>query len=125
MSLFSDIVALAKAGYTPAEVKELMQMNIDNIEAQKPTCSSTETDAPADQEASARPSETPDTSAAGASESDKTPEPQPDPLTEALKAENEKLKADLMAAQKANTGRDLSTKGSSDDTLTDIVRSFM
>lgn len=123
MSLFSDIVTLAKAGYTPAEVKELMQLNIEVSDSSHPY-TSTETDAPADSKASTT-SETSSVPAAGALESAPDPEPQPNPQVESLKAEIEKLKSDLTAAQKVNTGRDLSASGSSDDTLTDIVRSFM
>ena len=101
----ADIIALAKSGYKPGDIKELIELSKE---------------APADPQAEPNePTPEPKTD----------PEPQPD-LTaelEKLKAENEKIKADLLAAQEANRRQPNPEKPEQtlDEKLTDIAKAFM
>lgn len=112
MSVFGDLVALARAGYTPAQVKEILSMQTEEAKsAEEPT----ET-APKEV---AQP------------ETEKAPEPNPtdgkdseDTLAELQKklaAAEEKL-ADL---QKQNSTKDISTQKPQTNPLDDMVRRFM
>lgn len=108
MGIFADIVALAKAGYTPAQVKELME--IDN--------------APRSEEAA-------ETSAKEPEQPEQQKEPETDEQEQdatsqiaAMQKEIDTLKEQLKTAQKNNTKKDLAdTKPK--NTLDDIVRNFM
>lgn len=108
MGIFADIVALAKAGYTPAQVKELME--IDR--------------APISEEAAEIPAKEPE-------QPEQPKEPETDEKeTEATSqiAEMQKqintLKEQLKTAQKNNTKKDLAGN-KPEKTLDDIVRNFM
>lgn len=99
----ADIIALAKNGYKPGDIKELIELSKE---------------APADLEPN-EPTPEPETD----------PEPQPDFAAEIekLKAENEKIKADLLAAQEANRRQPNPEipRQTLDEKLTDIAKAFM
>lgn len=117
----SDIVALAKSGYSVSDVKELISLSSSD-------------DTPQEQEEKPK-----DEKEARTQESGKEPpqEPEPKKSTEApadasaideYKKEIEKLKDQISNLQKENVNRDNSGKdpGKSDeDILDDITRSFM
>lgn len=113
MSVFGDLVALARAGYTPAQVKEILSMQTEEA---KPAEEPTET-APKEV---AQP------------ETEKAPDPKPEAgedkkedslleLQKKLAAAEEKL-ADL---QKQNSTKDISEQKPKTNPLDDMVRRFM
>lgn len=106
MTLIEQISSLLNAGYTREEIDQML--NAGTTSAEIP---------PAD--ASGSESAQPDPNA--------SPEPTEDEHKEIddLKEQISKLQSDLAAAQKMNTGRDLSTEPSDQDTLNDIARSYM
>ena len=125
--IFSDIIALAKAGYSPADVKELMAINTDT---------SIDNSASSEQKVI-----TPDQSGSGEAE-DKKEDPAPDPKKEEpekkdpepeikteeaamYKMEIDRLKRSLAEAQKNNVTKDLSDKLSDEDKLNNLFRGFM
>lgn len=125
--IFSDIIALAKAGYSPADVKELMSLNTDT---------SCDDSALSDQKVN-----TPDQSGSGGAE-DKKEDPAPEPKKEEpekkdpepeitteeaaiYKMEIDRLKRSLAEAQKNNVTKDLSDKLSDEDKLNNLFRGFM
>ena len=108
MGIFSDIVALAKAGYTPAQVKELME--IDNAPRSEEAAEITAKEP----EQPEQPKE-PETDEKETNASSQIAE---------MQKQIESLKEQLKTAQKNNTKKDLA--GSKPEkTLDDIVRSFM
>lgn len=120
---FSDIVALAKAGYKPSEIKELMDL-------------ATEPAAGAEETAEIPPKEEPQPEQQKADEKP-APEPQEDKRHDdiikqlqdqnrQLQEENRQLHTQLSDAQQNNTRRDNSSpKISTQEHLNDLVRSFM
>lgn len=104
----ADIIALAKNGYKPGDIKELIELSKE---------------APADPEPNVTNEPTPEP------EPKTDPEPQPDFAAELekLKAENEKIKADLLAAQEANRRQPNPEipQQTLDEKLTDIAKAFM
>lgn len=123
MMIFSDLVALARAGYRPADVKEILSMEKVPAGNEEPA------EIPA--EASGQPEPAKEAAAAAPAPSeDKEPNNQAlkDEI-EALKKQLEKTQADLKLAQKANTRTDASgEKPNQTDTsaiLDDLVRSYM
>ena len=119
MSIFGDIVALAKAGFTPAEVKELMAMDKQNPEPEK-QAENSEKD-PKQPEPAKAPEKAPGEKADPEQE-DKKPA---DDIA-AMKKTIEDLQKQLQAAQKNNTQKD-NSKDLPDPakTIEDVVRSFM
>lgn len=107
MTLIEQISSLLNAGYTREEIDQML--NAGTTSAELP---------PADASGS-EPTPQPDPAA--------SPEPTEDEHKEIddLKEQISKLQSDLAAAQKINTGRDLSTEPSDQDTLNDIARSYM
>lgn len=106
---FEDLVAFAKAGYKPADVKELLEMQ---IESNQPEPEPEPTPEP-------EPEPTPEP------EPEPTPEPEPEPDYKKLYEESQ---AKLKEAQKANVLKDVSNsddKKSDDDIVKDLFRSFM
>ena len=98
---FEDLVAFAKAGYKPADVKELLEMQ---IESNQP-------------EPEPEPIQEPEP------EPIQEPEPEPD-----YKKLYEESLAKLKEAQKANVLKDVSSSDdnkSDDDIVKDLFRSFM
>ena len=125
--IFSDIIALAKAGYSPADVKELMELNTDTSIDNSASSGHIVT--------------TPDQSGSGEAEDKKEypaqepkkeePEkkdPEPEIKTEEAamyKMEIDRLKRSLAEAQKNNVTKDLSDKLSDEDKLNNLFRGFM
>ena len=116
---FGDIMALAKSGFTYANIKELMEMDTgDSKEVILEDATPGITDV------------SPDVSGA-----DAKPAPAPEQEKKSidygeeikkLQAELQKTKEDLAKAQKANAHADVSgNKPDPQSTLDDIVRSFM
>lgn len=109
---FSDIIALAKAGYKPSEVKELMAMTDNQPDgAEEPAEIPEKAPVQPEQEkASEKPAEDP---------------VKPDNIAE-MQKQIDNLKKQLLEAQKKNTKSDIS--GGVPDpgkTLEDIARRFM
>lgn len=106
MTLIEQISSLLNAGYTREEIDQML--NAGTASAEIP---------PADASGSEPAQPNPDAA----------PEPTEDDHKEIddLKEQINKLQSDLAAAQKMNTGRDLSTEPSDQDTLNDIARSYM
>lgn len=125
MSFLSDIAELAKAGYTPQDVKELLQLNkSDPVNEPKtepqPTPTATGQTPPEPQPLPDPQSTEPVKSAASAPKASEQPEDVPD--YEALyKAEQEKVKA----LQNKNNQADISNQNNtSQSNLVDLVREF-
>jgi len=118
--ILADIIALARAGYTPAQVKELMQLNAEQ-ESAKPEA------AP---EIPPKEERQPDEQNGGAEEhpneaDNKEATAELQKQLDDLRKNLEKAKNDLAAAQKKNTSQDMTGQKEPDTTLEDIVRSFM
>lgn len=116
MSIFGDIVALAKAGYTPAEVKELMALD-------KQT--------PAEEPAEILPKEEVQPEEVKAPEDPEKEEVKPelkDNKTAELQKQVDELKKQLAEAQKKNTKLNLQSDDkvkTEQEKLEEIARSFM
>ena len=113
-----DIIALAKAGYSVADVKELIKMNENKEESTTPTEQATE---PAEQSASSDVPPTPTQSDSSGAES----VPEESGEIEELKKQLAELEAKLKTAQSANAHTDMSGMSGDKSDLDDIVRSFM
>lgn len=119
--ILKDLIALAKAGYTPAAVKELLTMDADNkAEAEEaPAAVPKEETQPDVQNA-----ETEGTSPTLTEDIVKALEKQ----VQELKNELESNKQKLQEAQQSNTTADLSTGAKTEtkeQALANIVRGFM
>lgn len=118
---FTDIIALAKAGYTPQNVKELM--TLDASEQNNPGNTQTETKAEAD----TTNSDISQSSAPAAPVNASSPEPKESTKAEAepdYKALYEAEKEKVNALQNKNNQADISGKNTNDVDLVDLVRSF-
>lgn len=107
---FGDIVALAKQGYKPADIKELMSLDIPE------TTEAPETESPAEDPTPSEKSDDPATSAKA------TEQPEEDKTKEEIEA----LRAKVAELQKNN--QTVNQSGNTPDPqkdLDDIVRSFM
>ena len=96
----TDIIALAKAGYKVADIKELISMAEDKSEDKSDDKSDDKSEDKVDYKA----------------------------LFEKLDADNKKLKATLEILQKSNIDKDMSGKDdkpTDDDILIDFCKSFM
>lgn len=116
MLTIGDIVALAKAGYKPADVKELMQMTEESKE---------EKTIPQDPPSNVVPEAAAETAPSAAAEPE-PPKAEEDPID--YKALYESAKIDLDKAQKANMARDISSAEdnlSDEDLLKDLFKEFM
>ena len=112
---FADILALAKQGYKPSDIKELLTIPTDNSNLS----TSDDLDDPKDGVNTPTPSE-------GESDQPKE-EPKQNPLDDelkALRAELEQTKKALAKAQDANKREPMVPEKKSDP-LEDIVRKFM
>ncbi len=122
-----DIITLAKSGFTVADIKELMQMQ---IEPDTPAPDQTPAPAPAPQPV---PDATPASMDSLTSEGEGTQLSTPSLKEESnsgeeiqkLKDELQKTKADLETAQKMNAHTDMSPKIQESDPLADLVRDYM
>ena len=112
---FSDIITLAKAGYKPGEIKELLALTTESPAAAPETEETPVTNPKEDMQPEA-PKESSPTADNAMSEEIKQ-----------LKAQLAKAQADLAAAQQTNIKKDVSgaTVLSPQAVLNDIVRSFM
>lgn len=125
--IFSDIIALAKAGYSPADVKELMSLNTDT--SCDNSASSEQTVTTHDQSGSGGAEDKKEDPAQD--QEKKEPEkkdPEPEIKTEEAamyKMEIDRLKRSLAEAQKNNVTKDLSDKLSDEDKLNNLFRGFM
>lgn len=115
---FSDIVALAKAGYKPAEVKELISLGEKSEAEQKPEEPHAAAGAIQEPEpASGEP---------GVAEENVQPAKTEDPVD--YKSLYEQAKADLDKAQKANVSQNAAATTPAEDpdkTLREIVGSYL
>ena len=114
MALFGDIVALAKAGFTPAAVKELMAMDKQTPAEDPPEISPKEEEQPEEEKAPEEPEK-------------EEAKPEPEDKTKELQKQIDDLKKQLKEAQKNNTKKNLSNEvsASKTNTVDEIVRSFM
>lgn len=111
----ADIIALAKQGYKPGDIRDLIELS-KTVPEPEPF------NAPAK-----KPAPEPEPEPEPAPEDKKEPEPDYAAEIEKLKQENEKIKNDLAAAQAENrraSNPEPATE-SDDDVLKDIVLSFM
>lgn len=118
----SDMIALAKAGYTPSQVKELMTMEISQdvkpepeAKAEEPQGAAGANDKP--EPASPESKQTPENAG---------PEKQEDPVD--YKALYEQTKADLDKAQKANISQNAGAVQKPEDAykhLTETISSYL
>ena len=118
----SDMIALAKAGYTPGQVKELMTMEISQDVK-------TETEAKAEeQQAAAAPIDKAKTASAEPNQATENAgtEKSEDPVD--YKALYEQTKADLDKAQKANVSQNAGAVQNTEDVykhLTETISTYM
>ena len=121
MGKFADLVALAKAGYSPAEVKEILKV-AGGTEADKPEEApeilpkEEEQHEEQKQESAKEPKAPEDNSSAAMNELRLS--------VQKLTTELEQAKKDLAAAQKLNTSKPAGQKAP-EKTVDDIVRAFM
>ena len=118
--IFGDIIALAKQGYKPADIKELLALSTeDAATAQK----SAET--LAEESGQPEPEKAPDAAAPETVKED-TNEDLQKQISD-LKKQLEKTQADLEIAQKANRSgpEKASDNKTAEDALADLVRSYM
>lgn len=119
--LLKDLVALAKAGYSPAQVKEILSME-------------TESKAEAEEAPAAVPKEETQPEAQNA-ETDASTQPLTEDIVAALEKQVQELKKELESnkealtkAQQSNTTADISgsaNKETDEQALANIVRGFM
>lgn len=109
-----DIVALAKQGYTPSDIRELINMSEDVPAADQPEEAEQKTAPEEVQKVEAEDDQSNDAIDYKA-------------LYEEEKAKNDQLSGDLQKAQNKNVTVDLSDKSDTTDTdlIGDLVRSFM
>lgn len=114
----SDIITLAKAGYTPAQVKELITLSEKEPDAK-----------PEEQQAATAPTSEAATESAEPEKATENAEQHSDPEQKEIdyKALYEKSQEDLKQAQAVNRSTDLSDKTSADPykDLQDYVRSIL
>lgn len=121
MGMFGDLVALAKAGYSPAEVKEILGMT-GGAEADKPEAAAA---IPPKEEAQPDQQKQEPAEAPKPSEDSSAKVKQLEESVQRLTTELNKTKKDLEAAQKLNTSRESSGQKAPERTIDDIVRGFM
>lgn len=115
---FSDILALAKQGYKPSDIKELLTIPTDD------TSTSSASALPDDGTDGVN---TPTPSAPDPIKEEPKKEPKPNPLDDevkALRAELEQTKKSLAKAQEANRREPMGSEKQTDP-IEDIVRKFM
>ena len=118
----SDMIALAKAGYTPSQVKELMTMEISQDVKPEPEAKAEEP------QAAAAPSDEAKTASAESKQATENagPEKSEDPVD--YKALYEQTKADLDKAQKANVSQNAGAVQNTEDAykhLTETISSYL
>ena len=117
--IFSDIITLAKAGYSPADVKDLIKLTEEKPEEGSPD------PVPEDKDKIIEDLKRQiEENEKKLQESAPNPEPEKDPRDEEIK----KLKKKLAAFQEAEKKKDISgleDKKTDDDIVKDLVQSFM
>lgn len=117
--VFSDIIALAKAGYTPADVREFLAVETPKGEAPEPEKPET------------TPGEKTDIVDSSVEKVDNIELTDPEKPTEAAdeaidyKAQYEQAKEALKAAQKANVRTELPDQKTGEESFSELVASFM
>ena len=113
MSVFGDLVALAKAGYTPAQVKEILALQPSEAPAAEKPAETEPKESPQPEQEKAEPEKK-------AEEGEDMQATVAD-LQKKLAAAEEKLKN----LQQQNSTKDNSTQKPAGDPIEDIVRGFM
>ena len=118
MGFISDIAALARAGYAPSQIRELMELEKGSKDQKPEEAKAKEEAAEINPKEDAQPEQQND---------EQKPEPEEDPKLKELQAKITKLEADLAAAQKANVNKalDPAEEKSAQDYLNELARSFM
>ena len=118
MGFLSDVAALARAGYTPSQIKELMEFEKGSKDQKPEEAKAKEEAAEINPKEDVQPEQQND---------EQKPEPEEDPKLKELQDKITKLEADLAAAQKANVNKalDPAEEKSAQDYLTELARSFM
>ena len=118
MGFLSDVAALARAGYTPSQIKELMEFEKGSKDQKPEEVKAKEEAAETDPKEDVQPEQQND---------EQKPEPEEDPKIKELQAKITKLEADLAAAQKANVNKalDPTEEKSAQDYLNELAKSFM
>ena len=113
MSVFGDLVALAKAGYTPAQVKEILALQSSDAPAAETPAETEPKESPQPEQEKAEPEKK--------AEAGEDMQATVADLQQKLAAAEEKLKA----LQQQNSTKDNSTQKPAGDPIEDIVRGFM
>lgn len=119
--IFGDIIALAKQGYKPADIKELLALSTeDAAPAEKPA------ETPAEESGQPEPEKAPEAAAPKTVKEDNNNEDLQKQISD-LKKQLEKTQEDLEIAQKANRSgsEKASDQKTAEDALADLVRSYM
>ena len=111
-NIFSDLAECAKAGYTPAQVKEIIQLSQGIAkDAKEPDTNQAKEPAQPDPEK--------------AEEEPSKPEVNPDDAADDRETKIKKLEEQVKNLQKMNASKDLSAENKPDDGFGDFVRSYM
>lgn len=118
MGFLSDVAALARAGYTPSQIKELMEFEKGSKDQKPEEAKAKEEAAEINPKEDVQPEQQND---------EQKPEPKDDPKLKELQDKITKLEADLAAAQKANVNKPLdpAEEKSAQDYLNELAKSFM
>jgi len=118
MGFLSDVAALARAGYTPSQIKELMEFEKGSKDQKPEEAKAKEEAAEITPKEDVQPEQQND---------EQKPEPEEDPKIKELQDKITKLEADLAAAQKANVNKALgpAEEKSAQDYLNELAKSFM
>lgn len=121
-NILTDIAAMAKAGYTPTEVKEILALaKADAADSEKPAETGAKTSPQPEPEKENGKTET------GASEKTQDADDKKADAKDDKESEIEKLKAQIKKLEETNASKDVSgdiSKNKNDDLL-NMVRSFM
>lgn len=113
MSVFGDLVALAKAGYTPAQVKEILALQAPDAQTAEKPAEIEPKESPQPEQEKAEPEKK--------AEAGEDTQATIADLQQKLAAAEEKVKA----LQQQNSTKDNSTQKPVGDPIADIVRGFM
>lgn len=118
MGFLSDVAALARAGYTPSQIKELMEFEKGSKDQKPEEAKAKEEAAEIVPKEEVQPEQQND---------EQKPGPEEDPKIKELQDKIAKLEADLAAAQKANVNKPLNPteEKSAQEYLNELARSFM
>ncbi len=118
MGFLSDVAALARAGYTPSQIKELMEFEKGSKDQKPEEAKAKEGAVETGPKEGTQPEQ---------QNEEQKSEPEEDPKLKELQDKITKLEADLAAAQKANVNKPLNPteEKSAQDYLNELARSFM